>query len=164
MNALCKKIEPRLSAYIDRELDETERLQVEAHVAGCEYCAQTLAGLTRAIDLTRLAFAADEGPVVDLDGVWEHIDSELTRAPSLWERIRSALGSKLLWAPAALAAAVLLAVVIYPRVFPTPQAEAAVVESVYCGTGNVLVMKTPETGTTLIWILPKSEPSSEASS
>ena len=34
----CEGCEQLLQPYLDRELSEAERLEAEAHLAGCEYC------------------------------------------------------------------------------------------------------------------------------
>jgi anti-sigma factor (TIGR02949 family) len=34
----CEKCEEVLQPYLDRELSESERLEAEAHLEGCEYC------------------------------------------------------------------------------------------------------------------------------
>ena len=41
MNAyedLCEKCEEVMQPYLDRVLDEAERAEAEAHLAGCGYC------------------------------------------------------------------------------------------------------------------------------
>jgi anti-sigma factor (TIGR02949 family) len=35
---ICEKCEELLQPYLDRELDETERREAEAHLEGCHYC------------------------------------------------------------------------------------------------------------------------------
>ena len=34
----CEKCEEVLQPWLDRELSEVERLEAEAHLAGCDYC------------------------------------------------------------------------------------------------------------------------------
>jgi predicted anti-sigma-YlaC factor YlaD len=34
----CEKCEEVLQPWLDRELNEVERLEAEAHLAGCDYC------------------------------------------------------------------------------------------------------------------------------
>lgn len=54
----------RLSDYVDREMPEGERLALEAHLAGCEACQDTVAVL-RAVQ-RRAARLPDRGPREDL--------------------------------------------------------------------------------------------------
>ena len=37
---LCDKCEEIMQPYLDRELSDDERLEAEAHLAGCGYCAR----------------------------------------------------------------------------------------------------------------------------
>ena len=37
---ICEKCEERLQPYLDRELSESERLEAEVHLEGCEYCGK----------------------------------------------------------------------------------------------------------------------------
>ena len=37
-DAICEKCEELLQPYLDRELDESERSEAEAHLQGCGYC------------------------------------------------------------------------------------------------------------------------------
>jgi anti-sigma factor (TIGR02949 family) len=34
----CAKCEEMMQPYLDRELDESQRREAEAHLEGCEYC------------------------------------------------------------------------------------------------------------------------------
>jgi mycothiol system anti-sigma-R factor len=34
----CEKCEQMMQPFLDRELDEAERAEAEAHLAGCAYC------------------------------------------------------------------------------------------------------------------------------
>lgn len=38
--SVCDKCEEMLQPYLDRELDEAERREAEAHLAGCGYCSK----------------------------------------------------------------------------------------------------------------------------
>jgi hypothetical protein len=54
----------RLSEYIDGELLPAERTALEAHLAGCDECRNTLAGLRRVV--TRARALEDRPPASDL--------------------------------------------------------------------------------------------------
>ena len=49
----------RLSEYLDGDLDAADRVELEAHLAGCDACRATLADLRRVVDRAR---AMDERP------------------------------------------------------------------------------------------------------
>lgn len=62
----------RLSDYLDDELDQSQRVALEAHIAGCEGCTQTLAELRRVVG--RAQAIDDRPPTNDLwPGIAERI-------------------------------------------------------------------------------------------
>lgn len=38
--SLCEKCEEMIQPFLDRELDESERLEAETHLAQCRYCSR----------------------------------------------------------------------------------------------------------------------------
>jgi anti-sigma factor (TIGR02949 family) len=38
--SICEKCEELIQPYLDRELDEAERLEAETHLSACEYCGK----------------------------------------------------------------------------------------------------------------------------
>ena len=40
LESICEKCEEMLQPFLDRELDESERREAEAHLVACEYCAK----------------------------------------------------------------------------------------------------------------------------
>ena len=65
----------RLSEYIDGELDNEERVALEAHLATCGACYATLAELRQVV--ARAQALADAEPETDL---WPEIRARLTPA------------------------------------------------------------------------------------
>lgn len=62
----------QLSDYLDDELDQSQRVALEAHIAGCEACTQTLAELRRVVG--RAQAIDDPPPTNDLwPGIAERI-------------------------------------------------------------------------------------------
>ena len=152
----CDNIEPLLSSYLDGELDRSTAEAVELHVDGCAKCKALLSELGYTSDLIRTAVGARDEHSVDLDGVWQEIDSRLTINPSMWEKVKVVLGRRSVWVPLATATtALILVLLLFPLTGTNPETQNAFVESVYSGTGNVMVFKTPDTGRTLIWIFPE---------
>jgi anti-sigma factor RsiW len=71
----------RLSDYIDGDITPVERLELEAHLAGCTECSHTLAGLRRIV--ARARALEDRSPTSDLwPGVAARIGAR--RAPRRW--------------------------------------------------------------------------------
>ena len=64
----------RLSEYIDGELDNNERAELEAHLATCGQCYATLAELRQVV--TRAKSLSDTPPATDL---WPNIRAGLTQ-------------------------------------------------------------------------------------
>jgi hypothetical protein len=70
----------RLSDYIDGEMNLSERLELEAHLAQCAECSDTLLGLRRVV--TRARAMEDVAPRADL---WPGIATQIgARLPRRW--------------------------------------------------------------------------------
>jgi Putative zinc-finger len=70
----------RLSDYIDGDMSLAERLELEAHLADCAECADTLVGLRRVV--TRARALEDVAPRADL---WPDIAAQIgTPLPRRW--------------------------------------------------------------------------------
>lgn len=70
----------RLSDYIDGEMSLSERLELEAHLAQCAECSETLVGLRRVV--TRARALEDVTPTSDL---WPGIAAQIgARLPRRW--------------------------------------------------------------------------------
>ena len=67
-------VSDRLSAYLDDDLDASERAAIDAHLRGCAACAEELAGLRRLVTYARSVAALDEPPARDL---WTGIRARL---------------------------------------------------------------------------------------
>ncbi len=149
---------PQLSAYLDGELSERGRKEVEAHLESCGTCrdlAHQLAEIDAVLNKARSP-SAESG--MDLTGVWENIVEGANIGPSRWQRIRRLFEMPFVWVPTTFvtaAVAFLLFVPTAPK-HPAPTAFSRV-ESVYSRTGNVMVLQTAKSGRPLIWILPKKE-------
>lgn len=158
MKKECEELGPVISAYVDGELSDDERARVEAHVENCPECRELLGELEKATGAIQEAFAA---PEIDLSHVWGAVEKEIVLQPSVWQRVQTFLFRPLVWAPATLTAAVVAAVVFLvkpsPPHAPTTAPAVSQVESVYSQTGQLMVMKTAQSGQPLIWILPKAE-------
>lgn len=68
----CSWVEEKLSAYIDSELSENERRQIESHFEQCNECRELLAEFRAIGTLMR-----QSEPSTDIDAVWDRISSKL---------------------------------------------------------------------------------------
>ena len=94
-----------LSAYLEHDLGEAERMQMEAHLAACTSCASDLDELRAAVDLLR-RLPDPEPPSFLAARVMARIAADEARTP-LWQRWLEQLTTPLVAAPLAAAAAAL---------------------------------------------------------
>jgi anti-sigma factor RsiW len=142
-----------LHPYIDGELEAARREQVDAHRAACGSCDAAFAEMESYHELFHSI--REVAPPADLRRA---IYAEVNRLqPSVWERLRTWLTPpvpvRLRWA-ALPVAAVLLGLVLFPRLQPgpSPAGEAEV------SANPMIVSAAPMTGP----LIPVSEPSSKA--
>src|SRR4051812_23229801 len=96
-NPACQSFIPKLSAFIDGELDPADRQQVEQHLAHCKDCVGRVADLRAESGLIRigLEMAADE---VNWDGFAQKVLAQITpEKPPLFERLRLSLSEMFLY-------------------------------------------------------------------
>jgi anti-sigma factor RsiW len=98
-----------LSAYLERDLGDAERVAVEAHAAQCELCSADLEGLRSAVALLR-RLPAPEPPPYLAGRVMARIRDGEAR-PEGWRRWLRNLAAPVIAAPAAALAAA--AVVVF---------------------------------------------------
>lgn len=82
--ALCSEVEQKLSAFVDSELPQLERLGIELHLESCVACRREFELLTEAS-----SFLREEGRNVPSPPAWESVRNSLTasREPRLtWNR------------------------------------------------------------------------------
>jgi anti-sigma factor RsiW len=114
MKNSCSSVLELLEKYFDREATDRERSLVEAHLAGCSACQDTLAWMGEARNLVKAPVEAAVQKE-DFERAWLNIRREirLQEKPSWRESIRSWLDLSLfirkkVWVPAVAAAAILL--------------------------------------------------------
>lgn len=156
MEEICEDLGPQLSAYLDGELSEKGREEVERHLETCQTCQALAHKLEETGAILNKAHSPASESGIDLTGVWDEIEEHANFGPSLWQRIKGLIDKPVVWVPATFATAAVAFLVFMPAA-PKQQApmEFSRVESVYSRTGNVMVLQTAESGRPLIWILPK---------
>jgi anti-sigma factor RsiW len=114
----------RLSAYLDGDLDENLRTDIQAHLATCAECSATLAELRRVV--TRAGALEDRPPATDLwPGIAERIGlgaDQLSTRRRVRDRRFTFTVPQL--AAASLALIALSASVVWLALRPTPQSVA----------------------------------------
>jgi anti-sigma factor RsiW len=96
----CEEIEPRLSEYVDGDVDASTRAGVAAHLASCERCAGV------AVDFERLRSAASNlGPIAPPPGAWASI---VARVEVESDAPRRSSAARATWPGLAAAAAIVL--------------------------------------------------------
>ena len=88
MKIQCENFGPRLSAYLDGELPDKERQEVQDHLKTCEACQQLARDLEATAGILRDTHTRDATPEVDLTAVWEEIEARVDFGPTIWQKIR----------------------------------------------------------------------------
>ena len=157
MKIQCETFGPQLSAYLDGELADKERQEVQEHLKICEKCQQLVREMEETTGILKDMRTQSAEPQVDLTGVWEEIEARVDFGPTIWQRIRKRVWKPVIWVPAVVAAAsVALLVLIRPMPQEQLPMELSRVESVYSQTGSVMVLQTAKRGQPLVWILPET--------
>ncbi|MFQ5525903.1 MAG: anti-sigma factor family protein [Thermoanaerobaculia bacterium] len=84
LRPLCSEVEQKLSAFIDGELPELERLGIERHLESCADCRRELELLTEALRVIR-----EEGRSVPAPPAWESVRATVAASTvqrSTWGR------------------------------------------------------------------------------
>ncbi len=141
-----------ISRYYDNELGEEERVKAEGHIVSCPQCVKRLAKYRHMSQDIRSEIKMPEGGYCDLqDYVIESIEHK--KLP-LRKKLEEMLISKKILIPAVAMACMLIAFVTF---FNNPAANgpSAIITS-YSGNGSsVMILETPETRQTIIWLSEK---------
>lgn len=101
----CENVAILLDEFVDGELADADRRIVEAHLAGCELCAEACEALER----EQTMYARYERPVESGDAMWAAIRSRIEPAAGSSNVVRGSFGTRRWMAP--LVAAACLAIV-----------------------------------------------------
>jgi len=152
-DASCVARDETLSAYVDGELGQRERMHVDAHIDGCARCRQEVARFGQVAALVRQAGEAEIAGFSD-ETLWPGISKEITPAggPGLvqaWQN-RAPSWARPVWVPVAIAAALVITLVLpFIQNGEGLQAADAVVESI--DEGDVMVLREGK-DTVIIWV------------
>lgn len=169
----CPTALKRLGAYVDGELQEARRQQVEAHVGSCQRCAAELERLRALGEHLRSSLAVPM-PRRDADLFWEKVERKIQEAkvPRWWtlDRIRGMLRSHpgLAWGSVAVMGAVIVLFSVDLLLRPSPRRPAqlvpadlslrTIVESVEGGpNSSVVLLSTPDRQLKIIWVLERKD-------
>lgn len=101
----CDEIAIQLDEYLDGELADADRRQVEAHLAGCALCTESFESLEREMAM----FGQYARPVESGDAMWAAVRTRIEPGLDSANVVRGAFGSRRFLAP--LIAAACLAIV-----------------------------------------------------
>ncbi|MBW3625611.1 MAG: zf-HC2 domain-containing protein [Armatimonadetes bacterium] len=116
---MCENYTLFLSAYVDDEVNPTERAWVEGHLKGCADCRAELQALREAAQ-----FASLLPEVLPPPDLRSQILLRTSRRPGFWPRVRTALHRPAVWSPA-LAAGVVGIVVLASQSGKSPAPTAS---------------------------------------
>ena len=154
MKDKCESLAPKISAYQDGELPPGEKREIEKHLAACDKCSQLLGEYRRTASIMETVLSEVPGDKIDLDILWGEIEGNIKCRPSVMERLTKWIRKPLILVPTAVAvAAAVLLFVIVPFHGVQPPLAISRVESVYSSSGMVMVLKSPESGQPIVWIL-----------
>ena len=165
----CPTVLARLGAYVDGELGQARRQQVESHLGSCQSCSAELDRLRRLRDQLHQSMAVSLSGQ-DAGRFWEHVERKIreAKAPRWWtlDRVRELFWfyPKLKWASAAVLGTTVLLftadLVLRPSIppptslGPTDRGPKTVVESVEGGpNSSVVLFSTPDQQLKIIWVL-----------
>ncbi len=84
MKTDCEEFHFDLSAYVDDELSDSRRREVEKHLGACQSCEQVISSLDATTKILKAVYQDSEEPEVDMTGIWEEIEARLSFKPSPW--------------------------------------------------------------------------------
>lgn len=159
MTSICNELTYKFSAYLDNELQDSEKKRIEEHLAVCSHCQSRFHELKKASDI--ISAGLDTEPNVDFDKVWQEIEGQIGHRPPLWQTLRFHITKPRFWIPAGTGGAFALIVILILLAVPVFKSRAPTqvcrVESVFSKTENVMVLKTAKTRQPIIWIMEKAE-------
>ena len=160
----CREIRPLLSRFLDGELDARQMCVVALHCTRCRACEYDLRHFEQIQDVVASHIAAQVDDF-DLSEVWTGVAPRLepTSRSSLralrewWEQVDMRWAARVP-AYAAVAAAAVLAVLLWQRDPASPPTEiaaidnSAILDSVQSNVGSLALLREPETNTMVLWI------------
>lgn len=152
----CTSRDETLSAYVDGELGQRERLRVEAHLDSCARCRQEAARFSQLAALVREAGEEEIAALPEVS-LWPGIAGEVGDGRGVpgggllraW-RNRAPVWARPAWVPVAIAAALVITLALpFVRSGDDLQADEAIVESV--DEGDVMVLRQGK-NSIMIWV------------
>lgn len=143
--------EEKLLAYLHGELDDAEIANIEAHLEKCWHCQNQIKTFQEASSLISHTLSSE--PQMDYNKIWRNIEAEACPKSPIRNWLATFFHRPLFWAPAVVAATLMLTLLV-PGSKDTPELSVAtLVESVSATSGNVMILQTAKSGQPVIWIL-----------
>jgi hypothetical protein len=141
-----------LNRFFDEELGPGEHAHITEHLKACQACQRVLRENQALSDHLR-GVLDEELSHADLERVQENVLAHIRRKEIPWRtRLRDLLVSKRFFVPATATVAILvlfLTLFRHPSSVPGP---SAIVSSVEGDVASVMILETPESHQTIVWI------------
>ncbi len=140
-----------LNHFIDGELTVSEQNQVEHHLAHCENCRVELSRI-RLLAKTCQSMMDESRFQKDLAGLEGRVMSRIRRPEDWYETIWNFIRAKKFLIPVSAVGTILAVFVTFQIFFTSPMPPSAVITSMTGDFSSVMIMETPESHQTIIWI------------
>ncbi len=160
----CEFCLDRLSAFMDKELDQALEARIRDHLNSCPECAEKLHELNRLNFLLGDVAKCAEQPALDVEAMVRKSRPYQVHTPGFGEKVLGFLTRPWTWVPAAAIAAAIVLVMLLPVQTPPGPDHGPLVSSVesVSSDSQVIMMQTAGTGQPLIWITPQKHKETES--
>jgi anti-sigma factor RsiW len=149
-----------LDRYLDGDVDAGERVQMEAHIAGCRQCRRQVAALASFSQnlRDRVQHAADS---VDFVALEKQVLNKALRQYRSRGGLSRFIASLKYIIPATVTAGLLLFFTYSNYLLKPPPAPSAIINSFTGSMSSVMIFETPETRQTILWYTEETDVESE---
>ena len=140
-----------LNHFVDGELTVAEQNQIEHHLAHCENCRLELNRI-RLLANTCQSIVDESRFKKDLAGLEGRVMSRIRRPIDWYETVWNFIRAKKVLIPISAVGTILAVFVTFQIFFTSPMPPSAVITSMTGDFSSVMIMETPESHQTIIWI------------
>ncbi|RTZ98425.1 MAG: hypothetical protein DSY89_09685 [Deltaproteobacteria bacterium] len=144
-----------LSRFLDGDLTRAEQSRVERHLADCKDCRKTLNRMNLLSGTCQSVFAESRFHK-ELAGLEGRILSRARRPASWREAAWRFFREKKVFIPVSAAGTIMAVFVTFQIFFTSPATPSAIITSITGDLSSVMIMETPESHQTIIWIKEKT--------
>ena len=152
-NAPCN--DQILSRFADGDLTIAEQHQVEHHLANCIDCREKLSRIGLLSD-TCQSLLNESRFQKELAGLEGRIMGRMERPEGWREAVWNFFREKKVFIPVSAAGTIMAVFVTFQMFFTSPATPSAIITSIAGDVSSVMIMETPESHQTIIWIKEKT--------